>query len=744
MSSPGQKCAAQGIQLALFVICCCLTLSRGGWALRLPSLSFQHHVRRSEPERSQGLQVSARAASLTPAAKKPTDFADGDDATIRNHWALLVAGSAGWGNYRHQADVCHAYQVLLRGGLRPAHMVTMMYDDIAHDPENPFPGQVFNSPGGPDVYGGVRVDYRGADVSAAVFLAVLGGNASALPPGTRGSGRVLASGPFDRVFVFYSDHGAPGVLGMPSGSFLYADELVGALQRKWQHRGYKEAVLYIEACESGSMFEGLLPPDIGAYATTASNAMESSWGTYCPGMSPGPPPLFSTCLGDLYSVAWMENADVCDLTQETLMAQYSIVRNRTSNNYTYSMGSHVMQYGSLAISREVAGDYQGMRNRGGGEQQQQQQQHGAAATGFSDPWSEAAAAQCRPTPSPAPAPCPSPSAAPPAPKLVPRPSSASPGGGERAQGQGSGSGGRTGWLGAAGALLQSALHWARSVFGGAIATPLTRSGTSRSSSRGSHSSSSGSQRTHRRQAGPHAHVPQREADLAPLRHAAAHAASPERRAAAAEALGREEARRQGVDQSAVAAATSLLRRLPSLVQEVAPLVAAPGAADDATRRRLAGPGAGSGSGAGSEADPVLLAAMAQDLVYGPVRRGRRHRRPEALASSGAMTGDLSTGQAVAGGTAAGQQPLGAESGGRQEGEGEGAQGEEEEARPLVDDWDCLRAMVAAWSDSCGPMAADQYAMRHTRLLARLCNAHVPPALVAEALRGSGCGAAGAV
>lgn len=41
---------------------------------------------------------------------------------VRNHWALLVAGSAGWGNYRHQADVCHAYQVLLRGGLRPAHM----------------------------------------------------------------------------------------------------------------------------------------------------------------------------------------------------------------------------------------------------------------------------------------------------------------------------------------------------------------------------------------------------------------------------------------------------------------------------------------------------------------------------------------------------------------------------------------------------------------------------------------------
>ncbi|KXZ49751.1 hypothetical protein GPECTOR_19g202 [Gonium pectorale] len=144
------------------------------------------------------------------------DFADGDDSSIRNHWALLVAGSSGWPNYRHQADVCHAYQVLRAGGLRPAHMVVMMYDDIAHNPENPFQGRVYNEPDGPDVYGGVPVDYSGSDVNSDVFLAVLSGNASALPPGTAGSGRVVASGPHDRVFVFYSDHGAPGVLGMPA------------------------------------------------------------------------------------------------------------------------------------------------------------------------------------------------------------------------------------------------------------------------------------------------------------------------------------------------------------------------------------------------------------------------------------------------------------------------------------------------------------------------------------------------
>ncbi len=30
--------------------------------------------------------------------------------------------------------------------------------------------------------------------------------------------------------------------------------------------------------------------------------------------SPAPPSEFGTCLGDLYSVAWMENADENDLT----------------------------------------------------------------------------------------------------------------------------------------------------------------------------------------------------------------------------------------------------------------------------------------------------------------------------------------------------------------------------------------------------------------------------------------------
>mmetsp|Transcript_3876 Transcript_3876/g.6417 ORF Transcript_3876/g.6417 Transcript_3876/m.6417 type:complete len:547 (+) Transcript_3876:79-1719(+) len=313
----------------------------------------------------QGFSSSARQGKHIDAAG-PDDSVRPEaddiwDGNITAHYAVIIAGSQGWWNYRHQADACHAYSVLLTGGLNPHRIITMLYDDIAQDPNNPMPGMIVNRPGGPDVYlGGKMIDYRGDDVNAANFLSVLTGDAKAMRK--IGSGKVVASGPNDRVFVFFSDHGGPGVLGMPSGPFLYADQLMEALQRKQAAGGFKEMTLYIEACESGSMFEGLLPSDINVYVATASNAFESSWGTYCPGMEPEPPTGFDTCLGDLFSVAWMEDSELEDSQQETLQLQFKIVELRTSDNFTYSMGSHAMQYGALDIQSEHTSSYIGPHN----------------------------------------------------------------------------------------------------------------------------------------------------------------------------------------------------------------------------------------------------------------------------------------------------------------------------------------------------------------------------------------------
>ncbi|XP_052210190.1 vacuolar-processing enzyme [Diospyros lotus] len=271
-----------------------------------------------------------------------------DDGSVGTRWAVLIAGSSGYWNYRHQADVCHAYQLLKKGGLKDENIIVFMYDDIAFNLENPRPGIIINSPQGDDVYGGVPKDYTGEDVTVNNFFAAILGNRTAL---TGGSGKVIDSGPNDHIFIYYTDHGGPGVLGMPTSPYIYAADLIDVLKKKHAAGTYKSLVFYLEACESGSIFEGLLPEGLNIYATTASNAEESSWGTYCPGEYPSPPKEYDTCLGDLYSVAWMEDCDMHNLRTETLRQQYELVKKRTSNGNS-AYGSHVMQYGDLPLSKD--------------------------------------------------------------------------------------------------------------------------------------------------------------------------------------------------------------------------------------------------------------------------------------------------------------------------------------------------------------------------------------------------------
>ncbi|KAF8007652.1 hypothetical protein BT93_K1600 [Corymbia citriodora subsp. variegata] len=269
-------------------------------------------------------------------------------------WAVLVAGSNGYDNYRHQADVCHAYQILKANGLKDENIIMFMYDDIAHSKYNPTKGIIINKPNGHDVYHGVPKDYTGHATTAANLYAVLLGNKTAL---SGGSGKVLNSGPNDHVFFYYTDHGSTGLVSMPVGDYVYANDLMNVLKQMDKAKKYMNMVIYIEACESGSMLQGLLPKDIRIYATTASNAEESSYAYYCPGDSTdGDPSKYDTCLGDLYSIAWMEDSDAHELGKETLQEQYLAVKKRTNL-------SHVMQYGSTSLSKAFLSTYMGQSSK---------------------------------------------------------------------------------------------------------------------------------------------------------------------------------------------------------------------------------------------------------------------------------------------------------------------------------------------------------------------------------------------
>ncbi|CAG2162390.1 unnamed protein product, partial [Oppiella nova] len=179
-------------------------------------------------------------------------------------WAVLVAGSNGWFNYRHQADICHAYQVLHEHGVSDKNIIVMMYDDIAHNEQNPTQGIIINKPNGKDVYKGVPKDYINSEVTPEMFLKVLQGDQSLHQKGKK----VVKSGPNDHIFVYFADHGAPGLIAFPNGE-LYAKDLNNALRNMAHQKKFNKMAIYIEACESGSMFSGLLPNNINIFATTA-------------------------------------------------------------------------------------------------------------------------------------------------------------------------------------------------------------------------------------------------------------------------------------------------------------------------------------------------------------------------------------------------------------------------------------------------------------------------------------------
>ncbi|GFT20581.1 legumain [Nephila pilipes] len=259
-------------------------------------------------------------------------------------WAVLVAGSSSWGNYRHQADICHSYQILKNHGIPDERIIVLMTDDIANNEENPTPGIVINHPNGNDVYKGVPKDYIGEAVTPKNFMAVLRGDEETVAG--VGSGKVLKSGPNDHVFVYFADHGAPGIIAFPEDE-LSAQDLNRTINYMHENNMYGKMVIYIEACESGSMFENILPDNINVYATTAANSEESSYAIYYDEKR-------DTYLGDSYSVHWMEDSDKEVLTSETLEQQFKIVKKETTE-------SHAQEFGDKSIAQLHVSEFQGRK-----------------------------------------------------------------------------------------------------------------------------------------------------------------------------------------------------------------------------------------------------------------------------------------------------------------------------------------------------------------------------------------------
>lgn len=233
------------------------------------------------------------------------------------NWAVIIAASEGWMNYRHQADALAFYQKLKRLGYDDDHILLIMADDIAYHPNNPQQGVVQHVPNGANLYEDIRIDYRLQDISPEAFQSILLGEMD----------NSLHSDCDDNVLLFWSGHGERGNWVWREDDAFSAEQLRETLQQLEQGKKYRKLLGLIETCYSGSM--GQITEGIpGVLFVTAANEQETSKAE-----------CYNTDLG-----VWMTNrftTTLLDCIETNLDVSF---RELYYHLFSSTLGSHVMVY----------------------------------------------------------------------------------------------------------------------------------------------------------------------------------------------------------------------------------------------------------------------------------------------------------------------------------------------------------------------------------------------------------------
>ena len=184
---------------------------------------------------------------------------------LRDRWALLIAASTGWGNYRFQADVFAMYQILRQHGYEDDHIVLICPDDAANNAKNIESGELRVSDDGPNLYAPEAIDYRLADLSPSDLADILQGRRSEHLP------HVISPDSTDNVFVFWSSHGSVGSMDFGGNAQMTYQQMRNMLA----NTPHRKLLFAIEACYSGGLGKYCqgLP---GMLFITAANPYETS------------------------------------------------------------------------------------------------------------------------------------------------------------------------------------------------------------------------------------------------------------------------------------------------------------------------------------------------------------------------------------------------------------------------------------------------------------------------------------
>lgn len=204
---------------------------------------------------------------------------------LTDQYAVLVQGSYGLKNYRHQADVLSMYQLLRKNGFDDDHIILIVDGALAQDNGNPEKGIIRTSMTGKDLLGGTDglpkavIDYDAASLSAADIAEILLGRQSSKLP------VVLPRDNGNNVLFFWSGHGRSATHG-GSDEFEWRDAWAGhgftaSLMKQTANemltQGYcRKLLVVVEPCY-GEVVIRPLEGIQGVLAISGAAANEQSW-----------------------------------------------------------------------------------------------------------------------------------------------------------------------------------------------------------------------------------------------------------------------------------------------------------------------------------------------------------------------------------------------------------------------------------------------------------------------------------
>ena len=218
----------------------------GHWRFYDGAFHFVEYLTRSDHARKASMdQLWNQEISFIGALASTVN--DVQYESLQDRYAVVMATSTGWDNYRHQADALDIYRMLKKAGYPDDHIVLITEDDLARNPENPHPGMVHVLPDGENLYPGVVNDYKISQLTPADLGNILSGTVTERTP------EVVHGSKNTNVLFFWSGHGLDDHL------MAWADDSVTSGQIRSMLEGaqdnFRKLLFVMETCYSGSVGE---------------------------------------------------------------------------------------------------------------------------------------------------------------------------------------------------------------------------------------------------------------------------------------------------------------------------------------------------------------------------------------------------------------------------------------------------------------------------------------------------------